>query len=273
MNYSNPIVLKFHYIENITDFIRATFIPICNILKNSLSDSMFHISSTDYKTIIITFFIRNQDVDAIIHKLQLFMYKNISELNLNKIEVPCKKSVLTNNCQEDCMMTKLLCQCSEHIVGMTLNKNATENARVAFAIAILIQLGRSFYVSISGFQKNISRILSLQIPKSISNYTKTLLNHNIILNVENKLMSEYEKIYAKNLNTIYANYYDMIHSKNKENYEYDFYDTYWLQCNKQHRNKIFRQYADLLLNTCLIPSFYRAFIPFCISKLFNENEI
>lgn len=283
--------ILFRNVDDPQSFINKTFIPLCLVLKEQLANCRFNILwEADYSGINcsaeLRFFSDKILVDDLINKLQIYLYKNVSELQLGQIKLPYynQQLFLKNipKCIRD-ITNNILCALSEDFIELISTGGATDNKRITMVIYYYIIAAKSFFSSEKEFLVINEFLLAEMLDEGISPFSKYILNHQIVSDVHDKLWREYRILSDRTKVELWGNYSELLKDWSYIDNDDDTVSIS-LQAMKKIRNSInndevinetdfttryFVEFYKLLILSWNIPCYYRAYIPFCVKYLMS----
>ena len=187
---------------------------------------------------------------------------------------------------------KVLTKISEDVVVCYSERPLEDNTSVALLIYYLLSSAVYYFNTKEDFIKVNDELYNMLLPCSISPLTLNLLNNNIVSSIKDKIEREYNFLAKKIYPNLYVNYSEIIRTWESKMIEDDDMSPYLLILSNISNNTVWEsihisQYPSLQINlqalffmeyykhvlSCFdIPPYYKAFIPFTIKHLIN-NEV
>lgn len=286
--YKGQISMLFCDIDEIPQFIKITFIPLCQVIKTYLSEAQYWIdwqygTKLNSRDVLITFFINSSNQEAIIQKLQLYLYENVSELQLFRIHIPFNRPLnyIDKLPYEIRKKTyNILCRVSEEFVVQTYQEAFSDNKKITHLMYYYLLAAKNYFISSPEFLKTNKRLIEMMTDVSVSSFTKSLLRHDKISEAKDKLTHEYKIQSDKNKVVLYMNYFSLIQDwqvfpkeddsiqecltllaeiRNHLDIKYTNKDNYLVL--------YFCDFIDKIMNSIDLPLYYKGYIPYCINYL------
>ena len=284
---SKSLSMLFCDIGDSGNFITKTFIPLCNMFKKQLKNCRLRITwkSGCYisgKAAEVTIFSDNNFKESDIVLLQKFLFGNVSELQLARIYIPCKEHNVfwkkmplniydkTNN---------ILCDLTDELLLKFSNSTLNENEIITNVINYYIVAAKAFFLSRAEFNTANQCILDAFLEDSISSFTKSILDHQILSNARDKILHEFKRQSDKIRADLFGNYVELLDSWDKVSNLDAFSNSLQVlsdirnEFNKMEKKegkyaiKYFIEFCKLMFQCWDIPSYYRAYVPFCIKYI------
>lgn len=282
------ISMLFCDIADLRQFISKTFIPLCRVIKTHLREVQYWID-WQYKTkisdrdILITFIIQSPDKEVILRKLQLYLYENVSELQLYRVRIPFERpSNYIDNlpCEVRRKTYDILCRFSEESLIMFSQENIGDSRKITLFTYYYLIAAKNYFLSKNEFIKANGQLLDIMVNESISPFTKSLLNHDGISEAKDKILWEYKRQSDKNKIVLSANYGTLIRDWNSYPDEEDSTDESLsalvdirnllnpsLSENENDLSSYFHTFFEKLAGCMDLPPFYKGYIPYSINYL------
>lgn len=279
--------ILFRDIEDRDNFLIKTFIPLCGVLKKHLASCRFHIiwksrCNGSCKTVEISIFFDKKIAESNITLLQKFLYRNLSELQLARVDLPFSghNALLDALPKITCNKTNnILCDLTEELLVRFTNTVLQDNEKVTNIIYYYIVAAKSFFSSKSEFIITNNIVLEALVDESISSFTRSILEHQVLFDVRDKLLREYKCQSDKNKAELWANYvellddWDYLPNSDQVVMSLQSMNEIRSQLNQQKEKDddlatfYFLEFCRLMFQCWDIPCYYRAYVPFCIKYL------
>lgn len=274
-------------------FFKKTFIPLCNIFKNQLKDCRIRIiwkadCGISGKAAVVTIFHNNRFTKKDIIQLQKYLYLNISELQLSRLHVPYNESnvyweQLPTNIYDK--TNDILCNLTDELLLKYNNKSTlTENEKITYMIYYYIVAAKSFFSSRIEMVSANNSVLDAFLEDSISSFSKSILDHQILSEIYDKILYEFKCQSDKVRNDLLLNYTELLNNWDKV---LDL-DTMTISMqllseirtdfnkiktdNKEDITTYFIELCRLMFQCWDIPTYYKAYLPYCV-KYITDYEI
>lgn len=284
---SNEISLLFRDVDDTQSFISTTFLSICKAIKNHLSNAQYMIDwqygpQTSLRNILVTFFVQSCDKEAILRKLQLYLYENVSELHLSRIQIPFMRSLnYIDSLSENIRMNTydILCSVSEEYIAVKSSEDLTDNKGITQLTYYYLLAAKYYFKSLSEFLNVNDYYIDIMVEESISEFTKTYLQHDSILAAKAKILHEYNRLCDLNKVALSVNYDSLIHNWIELPITDDSIQVNLsklmdvrncIDDNAVSKDCVLNYFYDFykMLFSCLdLPSYYKGYVPYCIKYL------
>lgn len=282
------IPILFCDIDNIEQFISRTFIPLCGVLKSFLCEGQYWVDwQYGYRKInrdvLLTFSVKSSDRDDILRKLQLHLYENVSELQLQRVHIPFDRAPSFIDKLPYIIGQKsyrIFCHITEEFLAMITKEDMNDNKKITIVTYFYLVAAKNFFSSKDEFLIYNKMLLNTELVESLSPFTRYLLNHDIITGAKDKILHEYQRQSDRNKVTLYVNYgelindwgnipddNDAIHKSLASLVEIRSYMDSVLREDKNYIESYFQAFFEQLTKCMDLPPFYWAYIPFCINYL------
>ena len=284
---SKSLSMLFCDIGDSGNFIIKTFIPLCNMLKNQLKNCRLCITwkSGCYisgKAAKVTIFSDNNFEEDDIVSLQKYLYGNVSELQLARIYIPYKEhnvfwEKMPLNIYDK--TNDILCDLTDELLLKFTNSTLNENEIITNVIYYYIVAAKAFFLSRTEFNTANKCILDTFLEDSISSFTKSILDHQILSNARDKILREFKRQSDKIRADLLGNYIELLDGWDKVSNLDAFSISLQVlsdirnEFNKmekkdeEYATKYFIEFCRLMFQCWDIPSYYRAYVPFCIKYI------
>ena len=291
------------YMDNsdLHTFTNRAFFPLSKFIKQYLGEASFMLqtkrrSHNENNLLIeLTYFVDTVKRDEMLLALQKELYAKISDYKLHKIIIPYQRPSslidllppnLKNNTYE------ILAKVSEDVVSSYSEKPLEDKASVTLLIYYLLTSAVYYFNTKEDFLKVNDELYAVLLPDSVSPLTHSLLSNNIISSIKDKAEREYNSLAKKIYPTVHVNYSEFLRKWDSKMIEDDDMSPYFSMLSDISNNTFwesvhilqypplqinlkalfFIEYYKHVLNCFDIPAYYKAFIPFII-KYLVDNEI
>lgn len=290
------------YMDNsdLQTFINRVFFPLSKFIKQYLHEANFILQtkrqSHDENNLMIelTYFVEPVKRNEMLLTLQKELYTKVSDYKLHKIIIPYKRPLglidsMAPNLRDDTY--KILSKISEDVVVDYSEKPLEDNNGVALLIYYLLASAVYYFDSKEDFFKVNDELYNMLLPCSVAPLTFNLLDGGIVSSVKDKIEREYNLL-AKNIYpNLHVNYSEFIKKWESKMLEDDDMSPYLSILSNISNNTVwesthtsqypslqvnlkalfFIEYYKHILNCFDIPLYYKAFIPFTIKYLANNE--
>lgn len=287
----NSFSMLFYNVDAPQSFINKTFLPLCVVLKEQMVNCRFSILwKTDYNAVScsveIRFFSDKILANNIIKTLQVYLYKNVCELQLGRIRIPYYSQQHFFESMSKPIKDKtnnILCVLSEDYLYLLSNGGATDTKRMTMVVYYYIFAAKSFFFSESEFLETNELILGEMLDEGISPFSKFVLNHQMVSDARDKLLREYRIISDRTKVDLLGNYSELFDDWTYINSDDDivlrslhtmgeirrYVNNYQAKNEFNVVTRYFVEFYQLLILSWNIPCYYRAYIPFCVKYLLS----
>ena len=294
MKMSNTICRKYEIsmlfcdIIDLQQFISKTFIPLCSVIKTHLCEVQYWIDwqykiKINERDILITFIIQSLNKEDILRKLQVYLYKSVSELQLYRVHLPFERpsNYIDNLPYTVSQKTyDILCRVSEESLIMFSRENISDNKKITLFTYFYLIAAKNFFLSKDEFIEVNKQLMDIMAYEGISSFTKSFLNHDRISEAKDKILGEYKRQSDKNKIALFANYGTLIQDWNNCSDEDDsIYESLSTLVdirklintssseNGNYLLSYFHTFFEKLANCMNIPPFYKGYVPYSINYL------
>lgn len=286
--------ILFYNVDDPQSFINKTFLPLCVVLKEQMVNCRFNILwGADYNAIScsveVRFFSDKILSSDIIKILQVYLYKNVSELQLGRVRIPYYSQQLFFESMSKPIEDKtnnILCVLSEDFLDLLSNGGATDNKRMTMVVYYYIIAAKSFFFSEKEFLDTNELILAEMLDESISPFSKSVLNHQMISDAHDKLLREYRILTDRIKVDLWGNYSELFEDWTYINSDDNivlrslhtmgkirrYVNNFQVKNEANVVTRYFVEFYKLLILSWNIPCYYRAYIPFCV-KMLTSYEV
>jgi len=291
------------YMDN-TDlftFINRVFFPLSKFIKQYLSEANFMLQTKrrNYNesslSIELTYFVDTAKRNEMLLTLQKKLYAKVSDYKLHKAIIPYQRpsnliDLMPSNLRKGTY--KILAKVSEDVVANYSEKPLEDSTSVTLLIYNLLASAVYYFRTKEEFLKVNDELYSILLPCSVAPLTLNLLDSGIISSINDKTEREYNLLAKKIYPSLHVNYSEFLKKWDSKVIEDDDMNPYlsilsdisdntvWESIHiSQHpslqinlKALFFIEYYKHILNCFDIPTYYKAFIPFTIKYLAN-NEI
>lgn len=289
---NKSLSMLFCDIEENYIFLKNTFIPLCNIFKNSLVNCRIRIiwksnCHSSGKAAEVTIFSNNSFTEKDIIQLQKYLFLNVSELQLSQLHMPYNNhnpflEQLPLNIYDK--TNNILCNLTEELLLKYTHSTLSENEKITYMIYYYIVATKSFFTSKIEMESANKRVLDIFLEDSISSFSKSILDHQILSNIGDKILHEF-KCQSDNIRIdLLRNYIELLNGWDKVSNPDSITTSIQLlseiranfnEIEKDNNEYIYTYFIELcrLMFQCWdIPNYYRAYVPFCL-KYITDYEI
>lgn len=280
----DELVMRFDNISNDISFIFNVFIPIQNLIRNCTdthtpSLQFYNINGRKDVVYSMHFNNRKQSRQALL-SIQKMLYLQSSEFNCRNIRIPfhhipCTVKVKGRKIYDELLnltfdFQSIILSGGEE--GMNIENIMTE------MLYAYILIAKVFYSDYSSFKSFNDMVYKRYTWNTVSDTIKYLLNHNMIVQTENKIAREHKALCMANAQTLFTNYSDIIQEWNDYDNCKQEYHSYLnqLKCIKGMKNndvskeEVLSEIIAQLFHSFDIDSYYHSYIPYCVNFIKNE---
>ena len=173
----------------------------------------------------------------------------------------------------------ILCDLTDELLLKFTNSTLNENEIITNVIYYYIVAAKAFFLSRTEFNTANKCILDTFLEDSISSFTKSILDHQILSNARDKILREFKRQSDKIRADLLGNYIELLDGWDKVSNLDAFSISLQVlsdirnEFNKmekkdeEYATKYFIEFCRLMFQCWDIPSYYRAYVPFCIKYI------
>lgn len=261
---SRDLIVTFHNVSTPELFVKNIFIPFMETTKDFFNKCRFILKyheQDNIKSVSVIF-------DATGHhfclsKFERLLISEFPEFNLHSLSI----SHPIGNIIKNDAITDILQQVSEKMI-LAYNENGDNDLIIKQVISHYIGIAIQVEPELQSFMNINRNIYENMLPQSISLISSRLIEHNHILNVQNKMSHEYDKLFHNNMTGLYSHIAPFVQNWNTQNIQVKVPEPI---CKTTEIKETFLQevYSGIF-SSAMMHSYYKAFIPYSINEILTN---
>lgn len=154
---------------------------------------------------------------------------------------------------------------------LAYNENGDNDMIIKQVISHYIDIAIQVEPELQSFMNINYNIYESMLPQSISSISSRLTEHNHILNVQNKMSHEYDKLFHNNMTGLYSHIAPFVQNWNTQNMQIKLSKPICKTIKTTEIKETFLQevYSGIF-SSAMMHSYYKAFIPYSINEILTN---
>ena len=265
----NPrdLIVTFHNVSTPELFVKNIFIPFMRKTKYFFNKCRFILKyheQDNSKSVSVIFDCTGHHFS--LSKFERLLISKFPEFNLHSLSI----SHPIGNIIKNDAITNILQQVSEKMI-LAYNENGDNDMIIKQVISHYIDIAIQVEPELQSFMNINYNIYESMLPQSISSISSRLTEHNHILNVQNKMSHEYDKLFHNNMTGLYSHIAPFVQNWNTQNMQIKLSKPICKTIKTTEIKETFLQevYSGIF-SSAMMHSYYKAFIPYSINEILTN---